>query len=196
MFERLKNNRRLLLVLLATLITQGLIFLLVYNVNLIPSWEIGCAVVCVIIYLAIGYVYFITLRRIFRWLIKGIKKWYAVSLSLLYSLLMYGWLVAGLFFTLLFYILGSDTLFDSYAKTIRLPVSGQEIYLYKSEIMGEMTAVYIRQDKWPVKKKLVTMLGAPGDVSITESDSMIYISGFNQIYECNRFLKTIRGREK
>ena len=99
MFERLKNNRRLLLVLLATLITQGLIFLLVYNVNLIPSWEIGCAVVCVIIYLAIGYVYFITLRRIFRWLIKGIKKWYAVSLSLLYSLLMYGWLVAGLFFT-------------------------------------------------------------------------------------------------
>ena len=196
MYEHIKNNRRLLSLLFGTLVTQGLIFLLAYRVNLIPSWEIGCGIICILIYLPIGWVYFIALRRIYSWLIKGIKKSYAVSLLLLYGLLMYGWLIAGLWLTLLFYVLGSGTLFESYNTTIKLPLSGQEVYLYRSDLIMEMTAVYLRHDRWPMKKKIVTVIGGPRYVSVTEKDSMIYISGYSQIYEYNSLRETVNARDK
>jgi len=196
MLNFLRNNRGILFLLLGSLVMQGLIFLFAYFDNLIPSWEIGCSAACLVFYIAFAVLYFIVLRRIFLWLKKGLKMWSTMALSVLYGMLMYGWLVFGLYLTLLFYIVGSDTLFEHYVKSIKLPRSGQEVYLYESSFMIEMTDVYIRRDRRPLKTKIATMVGAPGDVIITEQDSIISITGFKDVYEYNRYSKELRAREK
>ncbi|MDB5281306.1 MAG: hypothetical protein JWO06_381 [Bacteroidota bacterium] len=186
MFNRLQKIKTGYL-LLATVALQAAVYFIAIKFNFIPSWEWPVRIVYLFIYIFCAIVYSIALKKIFFEPRQKLNR--------------AGWIMgilAGIFmfvllaFSLAFALFLSDheaILGPRYYKTIQLKNPGQEIYLYRSDFLITTTDIYTRQGSVPVKTKIASIAGPPDNISITESDSIIYMAGASGSYEYNRFSK-------